>query len=88
MKTDKSSRLNSSDLESTISALRRLSPQSRELVVPLIRRLAEREGISVSEAKAKEPILPAEQGNAQRLTREAYGTRLSPGKPRSAARCS
>lgn len=48
------------ELETAVKALQRLSPQSRELVVPLIRQLAEREGINVAAAGALEPLLPAE----------------------------
>ena len=61
MHKSKSIMENEPDLESAITALRRLSHQSRELVTPLIRQLAEREGISVASAAAPESK-PAVQG--------------------------
>ncbi len=51
---------NEPDIESLVAALRRLSPRSRELVTPLIIRLAEREGISVAETEAPQPKSLAE----------------------------
>jgi integrase/recombinase XerD len=60
MSTNKSTESNQPRLESVIAALRMLSPRSRELVTPLIRQLAEREGIGVAETKAPEPKSPAE----------------------------
>jgi len=47
--------VNEPDTDSLAAALRRLSPQSRELVVPLITRLAEREGITISKNRALKP---------------------------------
>jgi len=51
---------NEPDMESLVSALRQLSPRSRELVAPLITRLAEREGIGVARTTAPEPKSLAE----------------------------
>lgn len=57
---NETSRAATSDLDSIVQALRQLSPQSQELVAPLISKLAEREGISVAAAKATGPTVPVE----------------------------
>jgi len=51
---------NEPDTESLVAALRGLSPRSRELVAPLIARLAEREGVSVAKNGALKPKPVAE----------------------------
>jgi len=60
MKKNRTAEVNRPDIEPVIAALRRLSPQSQELVTPLVRQLAEREGITVVAAEAGVPRLPAE----------------------------
>ena len=60
MKAGKSDKGDTPDFEPIIDSMRRLSPQSKELVAPLVRQLAEREGIGVAAAKAREFLPPAE----------------------------
>ena len=70
----------SNALEPTARALSRLSPQSQETVIALVRQLAEREGISV--ATAQSPGLQSPIGGIPmwlaKLRAERYSTFLRP----------
>ena len=49
-----------SGLDGLISAIKRLSPGGLGLVAPLVRRLAEREGVDMAADKAPEAVSPAD----------------------------